>query len=132
MRLPDRSEGERRQALRRLRTKGPEAKRRAWERRIWSLYGLTAEDVARRWNAQGGRCPLCGVRLEEKVWVIDHLHIKGFRKLAPEQRTRLFRGLLDSWCNHRVLSMCERAGMDRVVNAVYYLGWSEAVPGTCS
>ena len=97
--------------------------RLVWQARIWRMYGLTPEDVAHMWEKQAGRCPLCFVPLETKVWVIEHEHVKGFKKMPPEQKAQYFRGLLDGWCNHRVLSMIERAGAMRVWGALTYLGW---------
>ncbi len=76
-------------------------------------YGLTAEDVARQWELQNGKCPLCDVELARKVWVIDHDH-----------KTGVFRGILDGWCNHRVLSMIERGGRRRALGSIVYLGWA--------
>lgn len=114
----DRCEQERRRALRRTgwgrgKIRPSERKRWAWGRRIFTKYGLTAEDVARMWDHQYGLCPICGVDLTTKVWAIDHHH-----------KTGAFRGLLCAWDNHRVLSMCERAGEKRVRNVVRYLKWS--------
>jgi hypothetical protein len=62
------------------------------------------------WDRQRGRCALCEQPLDTKVWVIDHDH-----------KTGAFRGLLHAWCNHRVLSMIERAGFTRANNAIEYL-----------
>jgi hypothetical protein len=111
--LRDRSEDERRASLRRGWGRGGRAcdrKRHEWARRIYTKYGLTAEDVARKWDQQAGECPICGADLFTKVWVIDHDH-----------KTGRFRGILDSWCNHRVLSMCERAGYGRIAGVLRYL-----------
>ena len=88
-------------------------KRHEWARRIKREYGLTPEDIAIQWDKQYGMCPICGADLTTKVWVIDHHH-----------KTGEFRGLLCAWDNHRVLSMCERAGEKRIRNVVRYLKWS--------
>jgi len=89
----------------------PEDKARvAWEARIRRVYGITAEDVARQWDYQQGLCPICTHALADKVWVIEHNH-----------KTESFRGLVCNWCNHRILSMLERGGIVRAVNALDYL-----------
>lgn len=131
-RLPDRSDGERRARLRRPRfrfergirveSRACDAKRWAWQTRIWREYGLTAWDVALMWRGQRGLCPLCEAPLETKVWVIEHRHVEGFAKLTPDEKRAHFRGITCGWCNHRVLSMIERAGPLRVRNALMYLG----------
>lgn len=82
----------------------------AWEARVRRLYGVTAEDVARQWDYQEGLCPICEHALADKVWVIEHDH-----------KTVSFRGLVCNWCNHRILSMLERGGIVRAVNALDYL-----------
>lgn len=108
--MKDRCERDRKRALRRPARDPRDVKRREWEMRIARKYALTPEDVARMWDRQQGRCALCGADLNAKVWVIDHDH-----------KTKRFRGLLDSWCNHRVLSIIERAGRARATAAIYYL-----------
>ena len=110
--MKDRCERDRKAALRRSK---PRDKRREWELRIARKYGLTPHDVAIKWDFQYGRCALCEEPLDSKrVWVIDHDH-----------KTGKFRGLLHAWCNHRVLSMIERGGETRAVNAIAYLGWGD-------
>lgn len=86
-----------------------------WERRVLHTYGLTPEDVARKWDAQKGLCSICLTPLDDhgKVWVIDHNH-----------KTGAFRGLLHSFCNHRLVSMIERGGFIRWFNTGPYL-WGE-------
>jgi recombination endonuclease VII len=110
--MTDRCEEERKSALRR----SPKPKPTAgdlWAKRIWLKYGLKPDDVALRWAEQDGRCPICEVDLTTKVWVIDHDHKRSGR---PS-----FRGLLCSFCNHRIVSMAERGGFVRAVNVVRYL-----------
>lgn len=86
-----------------------------WAKRIWLKYGLTPDDVAEMWALQEGLCPICGADLTTKRWNIDHDH-----------RTNRFRGILDTWCNHRIVSMAERGGFVRALNALLYL-WPEAL-----
>ena len=96
-----------------------EKHRQVWEKRILRTYRLTVEEVAWKWEHQGGACPICSRPLGEvvkgkpKVWVIDHDH-----------KTKNFRGILCAWCNHRIVSMIERGGSLRWANAGVYLGYN--------
>lgn len=102
-------EEERRASLRRRPRKKQTAGDR-WEARIKCKYGIDAECVAVMWALQDGKCPICGVDLTTKRWVVDHDH-----------RTGRFRGILDAWCNHRIVSMAERGGFTRAFNVLRYL-----------
>ena len=111
---PDRCERQRLAALRRTRPR-TKVQREAWAARLRQKYGLTPDDVALKWAEQEGRCPICGGDLMEKTWVIDHDH-----------KTGRFRGILDTWCNHRIVSMAERGGFDRAHNVLHYL-WTDRI-----
>lgn len=120
--LPDRCEQERKKALRRRSGVDPRTRKRLdYEKYVWRNYGLTLHDIALMWDKQQGLCPICEAKLETKRWVIEHRHIKGFKGLPAALKAKYFRGLVCNWCNHRVLSMCERAGWRRVYNVVSYL-----------
>lgn len=93
-----------------VRDRACDAKRWAWQKRVWRTYRLAAWDVALMWERQNGRCPICTKPLVEKVWVIDHDHV-----------TDRFRGLLCAWDNHRIVSMAERGGFLRARNTLVYL-----------
>lgn len=136
--MRDRSENERKAAVRRAVKRArracdgggprPEDKKRwAWSRYIFAKYGLDAEDVARKWEEQDGLCPICKQPLATKRWVIEHRHVVGFRKLPPQIKAQYFRGLVDNWCNHRVLSMAERGGRERAENVAIYLDWATSL-----
>lgn len=94
----------------RVRIRGCDAKRLAWQAYIWKKYRLAAWDIALQWNSQDGLCPICEQELAKKTWVIDHDH-----------KTERFRGILCNWCNHRVVSMAERGGWLRAYNTIRYL-----------
>lgn len=65
-------------AVRRAWRKRPEVKQREREQRAVShmrtSHRLRPEDVAAIWQAQGGRCYLCGAELPLSAAVIDHDH----------------------------------------------------------
>jgi hypothetical protein len=98
-------------------------KRWAWQAYVWKKYGLAAWDIAKMWNEQAGKCPICRADLNTKRWVIEHRHVVGWKKMPPHMKRKYFRGVVCNWCNHRVLSICERAGRERIVNVLAYLTW---------
>lgn len=62
-------------------------------------YGLTAEewlDIARR---QGWVCAVCKKLPPNGRLCTDHDHVKGWKKMKPDQRKKFVRGLLCFWCN---------------------------------
>jgi hypothetical protein len=110
----DRSENARRALLKKRPAKKQTPGDR-WATRILKKYGLTPDDVALKWAEQNGECPICGVDLTTKRWVIDHDH-----------KTDVFRGILDAWCNHRIVSMAERGGWARAYCVLWYL-WPDKI-----
>src|SRR5436309_369578 len=46
-------------------------RRRDWARRVWRLYHITGEDVARLFEKQKGLCGLCNEPLND-AFFIDH------------------------------------------------------------
>jgi hypothetical protein len=75
--------------------------------------GLTEEQYSRVLAAQGGRCAICRVKAGRKLFHADHDH-----------KTGVFRGLLCSWCNHRLLGGA-RDSIDLLRQA---LGYMESPP----
>lgn len=55
-------------------------------------YNITLDDYRHIVAAQHGRCPICSKPLEGISNPVDHDHV-----------TRLVRGVLHTYCNHRVL-----------------------------
>jgi hypothetical protein len=67
-------------------------------------YGLTGDD----WRTLAWTCPSCaicvrlfasGVRA-----VVDHEHVRGFKKMTPADKRRHVRGLLCGYCNRWLVS----------------------------
>lgn len=81
-------------------------------------YGLTYEDWLALYEAQDGKCPICG-RAMEKTIVIDHYHAKGYKNMPPEKRKLYVRGLTDWWCNKTFLG--RGITIERAKNVVKYL-----------
>lgn len=66
-------------------------------------YGLSMAD----WLAMAGLfgiCHVCKRRPSSGRLVVDHEHVKGFKKLPPEQRKTYVRGLTCWNCNYRFLA----------------------------
>lgn len=62
-------------------------------------YGLTVEAWTTMLASQGGVCLVCRRVSPTGRSVIDHEHVKGWKKLAPQHRRWFVRGILCSFCN---------------------------------
>jgi hypothetical protein len=63
-------------------------------------YGLTAAEWLAILKAQGNVCAVCRkVPLNGRLCT-DHEHVKGWKKMKPEQRRLYVRGMLCFFCNH--------------------------------
>jgi hypothetical protein len=60
-------------------------------------YGLTLAGWLDLYARAGGLCEVC--RGKTKRLCVDHEHVKGWKKMAPEQRLGYVRGLLCWRCN---------------------------------
>ena len=80
-------------------------------------YGLSREDWVEMYNLQGGVCPICKHPIENPV--VDHFHVRNWKKMRPDKRKLYVRGLLCSYCNHRLLM--RGMSLDRARNIVDYL-----------
>lgn len=83
-------------------------------------YGLTDLDYAEMFNAQEGVCFICKKEPKEgKVLNIDHVHVKGFKKMPPEEKKKFVRGILCYFCNR--FYMAKAMTEFKAVNIVQYL-----------
>jgi len=64
-------------------------------------YGMTEVEWWARLDAQAGGCAICGA--EGRMFNIDHFHHYRFKKLRPEERVKLVRGILCNMCNRFLL-----------------------------
>ena len=53
--------------------------------------------------SQGSVCFVCGIEPRTGRLCIDHEHVKGWKKMPPEQRKLYVRGLLCWVCNSHYL-----------------------------
>jgi hypothetical protein len=79
-------------------------------------YGLTIEDYNKIGESQNWLCAICGLL---KPLVIDHYHVKGFKRMQPEKRKIFVRGLLCIYCNLRLLP--KGMDLDKARKLVSYL-----------
>jgi hypothetical protein len=63
-------------------------------------YGLTLQGWVAILDGQGGVCRICEQVPQSGRLCIDHEHVKGWKKMAPERRRLYVRGLLCWRCNH--------------------------------
>ena len=62
-------------------------------------YGLTADTWRRITIDQGYVCPICKQSLVGRKLVVDHQHVRKWKKMKPEQRRLHVRGVLHNFCN---------------------------------
>jgi len=65
-------------------------------------YGLSLNDWKNIIAEQGYLCPICKRVLE--IPVIDHLHVRNWKKMKPEKRKQFVRGVPCNYCNRRRLA----------------------------
>ena len=63
-------------------------------KRLYNTYGITLDQW--EWMSQFG-CEICG-RKDGRL-CCDHIHIKGFKKMSPEEKRKYVRGCLCFLCN---------------------------------
>ena len=63
-------------------------------------YGLTVEDFETMVANQAGACRVCENEPSTGRLVVDHFHVKGWKKMPPDRRRLYVRGLLCWYCNH--------------------------------
>lgn len=63
-------------------------------------YGLTADEWRTILYRQGGTCAVCRKVPANGRLCTDHEHVKGWKKMPPEERKRYVRGMLCYLCNH--------------------------------
>ena len=65
-------------------------------------YGITQEVWYTLLDMQDGRCPVCQREFTNELRpVIDHEHVKGYKKMKSEDRAKYVRGLVCNYDNRR-------------------------------
>jgi hypothetical protein len=82
-------------------------------------YGLSELEWREMGERQGWVCFVCKMEPKKERLCIDHEHVRGWKKMPPEQRKLYVRGLLCWVCNHYYL--CRGISVDRSKNVTSYL-----------
>jgi hypothetical protein len=80
-------------------------------------YGLTVESWQELADHQNHACAVCKIEPTKGRLCVDHEHIKGWKKMPPEQRVTYVRGLLCFFCNTRYCGRGITAERSRNVTA---------------
>lgn len=82
-------------------------------------YGLSEEEWKAILDSQGSVCFICKKYPKTGRLCVDHEHVKGWKKMPPEERKKYVRGLLDWFCNHYYLG--RGITIEKAKNVVKYL-----------
>jgi hypothetical protein len=82
-------------------------------------YGLTLKEWNNIADSQNQVCYICLKLPPARILCVDHLHIKGFKKMKPEDKKKYVRGLLCRYCNLRVAS--KAINLEKAIRLVAYL-----------
>lgn len=82
-------------------------------------YGLSVAEWRVLLEKQNGVCFICQKIPKTERLCIDHFHIRGFKKMKPEQKKIYVRGLLCNYCNLRIAS--KAINLEKAIRLVEYL-----------
>lgn len=68
-------------------------------KRLYNTYGITLKEWTSMFNKQQGVCAICKTMPNNKILCVDHIHIKGFKKMIAKEKRKYVRGLLCFSCN---------------------------------
>ncbi len=80
-------------------------------------YGLSEAEWIELLRSQGGVCPVCKIPMVRPV--VDHEHVRNWKKLKPETRKKYVRGLCCWRCNYAFLG--KGMTLERACNLADYL-----------
>jgi hypothetical protein len=80
-------------------------------------YGLSKDEWLEIWYSQNEMCPICSRSYAPLV--IDHEHVRNWKKMKPEKRKLYVRGLPCSWCNRWIIG--RGATPQLLINGAHYL-----------
>lgn len=64
-------------------------------------YGLTLAEWKAILAGQNGVCAVCKRVPPSLRFCVDHVHLKGWKKMSKEERRKTVRGILCARCNHQ-------------------------------
>lgn len=82
-------------------------------------YGLNEIEWTYILACQGNVCPICKKQPDSGRFVTDHYHVKGFKKMKPEEKKIWVRGITCWFCNRYFLA--RGVTVEKLKNAVEYL-----------
>lgn len=82
-------------------------------------YGLSLEEWVQILDRQGGVCAICKKLPPSGRLCVDHEHVKGWKRMPPEQRKTFVRGLICWTDNHYLVG--RGSTLEKARNAVRYL-----------
>lgn len=85
-------------------------------------YGLSEKEWTDLYLINSGLCPICKRTLEKPV--VDHLHVRNWKKMSAEKRKKYVRGVCCNYCNRRRLA--KGMNLEIAKNIVAYLERFEA------
>lgn len=87
--------------------------------RTLARYGLSMKDYERIMRRQKWACAVCGNVPPSGILHIDHEHIRGWKRMSPDQRKKFVRGVCCWFCNSVILR--RGATPTKLRNAAKYL-----------
>lgn len=87
-------------------------------------YGLKLEGWQAIGERQGWVCYVCRRVPKSGRLCIDHEHVRGWKRMPPEERVRFVRGLCCFFCNHYHLA--RGITVERALRVASYLSEYEA------
>lgn len=73
-------------------------------------YGITIEEYYTLLLKQDNLCAMCKDPDPTHRLCVDHIHVKGFKKMKPEEKKKYVRGILCFMCNTSI------KGFDRTIS----------------
>jgi len=92
-----------------------DSKTKAKDRRLYNTYGINLYEKNLMAAKQGGVCWICKQVPKSGILCVDHRHVKGYKKLSPEDKKKEVRALLCFMCNTGL------HGIEKRKNARYIL-----------
>ncbi len=69
------------------------------DKRLMKTYGISHHEWLAIYGRQLGVCAICKTLPGTGRLCVDHIHVKGFKVMKPEEKRKYIRGLLCFMCN---------------------------------
>jgi len=79
---------------------------KAKDKRLKSTYGISLEEYQAQAKRQNYKCYICQ---KIKPLVVDHIHVKDYKKLPLEEKRKYVRLLLCTYCNKWIVGLIDRS-----------------------